>query len=106
MTATRGDWTLSAVETAAGVLFAWVVFVSVGGGWFASGAQQFSDWYAERVDGMLNVTITSTLVQLPHVERADLPLPTVLPVSLSDVPPPSDAGADSIAAAPGEQAES
>ncbi|WP_291378392.1 hypothetical protein [Demequina sp.] len=71
----RNDIVLRAVEAALGVAVAIVLLMAFTDGWFTTGAQKFSDWYASQMDGVLEVTVVSTTVKLPPVERADLPLP-------------------------------
>jgi len=82
MAQSRDYVVLRAVEVALGTAVVIALAVTVNSGWFATGAQRFSDWYASQVDGMLAVTVVSTVVTLPQMERADLPLPHVdLPVA-------------------------
>jgi hypothetical protein len=74
---------LRAIEVAIAALFAIALVVALNSGWLAAGAQRFSDWYASQVDGLLNITVVSTTVTLPQVERTDLPIPQVEPRALS-----------------------
>ncbi len=94
MTRSKNYVVLRAVEVGLGAAVVVILLVAINGGWFATGAQKFSDWYASEVDGMLAVTVVSTLVTLPQVERADLPL---LPVES----PAPDAPADDAATTAG-----
>lgn len=68
---------LRAIEVALGAAVAVALAVALNSGWLTAGAQKFSDWYASQVDGMLVVTVVSTIVTLPQVERTDLPIPKV-----------------------------
>ena len=70
---------LRAVEVGLGATVAVALVVSLNSGWLTASAQKFSDWYASQVDGMLAITVVSTIVTLPQVERADLPIPQVDP---------------------------
>jgi hypothetical protein len=74
---------LRAIEVALGAAVVVALAVSLNSGLLASGAQKFSDWYASQVDGMLSVTVVSTVVTLPQVERTDLPIPQDEPTAFS-----------------------
>lgn len=65
---------LRAIEWTLGAAVVVVLIAAINSGWLTSSAQRFSDWYAAQVDGLLEITVVSTTVRLPHVERADLPL--------------------------------
>jgi hypothetical protein len=82
----RSDVLLRAFEAALGIAVAAVLFIALTGGWLATGAQKFSDWYADQIDGMLSPTVVSNAVTLPRLERANLPLPDrdPLPVFVAD----------------------
>jgi hypothetical protein len=74
---------LRAIEVALGAAVVVALVVSFNSGVLASGAQKFSDWYASQVDGMLSITVVSTVVTLPQVERTDLPIPQDEPTAFS-----------------------
>ncbi len=74
---------LRAIEVAIAAFIAIALVLALNSGWLAAGAQRFSDWYASQVDGLLNITVVSTTVTLPQVERTDLPIPQVEPRAFS-----------------------
>lgn len=68
---------LRVIEVALGAAVVVALVFALNGGWLTAGAQKFSDWYASQVDGLLEITVVSTVVTLPQVERTDLPIPRV-----------------------------
>jgi len=74
---------LRAVELGLAAVVAIAVVVALNSGGLTAGAQKFSDWYASQVDGLLNITVVSTAVTLPQVQRTDLPIPRVEPPAFS-----------------------
>ena len=72
-----------------GLVVAALIFAAIESGMFASATSTFGGWYTDRVSGMLNVTVTSTTVQLPHPGRSDLPLVAYPPAA---VQVPTDGG--------------
>ncbi len=78
---------LRAVEVGLGAAFVVAIVVALNSGWLTTGAQKFSDWYASEMDGMLAITVVSTTVTLPQVQRADLPiLPVETPIPQVETP--------------------
>ena len=75
MSWSRGDALLRGVEVALGAAVVTALFLTLNGGWFVTGAQKFSDWYAAQMDGLLDIRVVSTAVTLPQVAREDLPIP-------------------------------
>lgn len=71
----RDDVMLRAVEVGFSAVVTIALLVAVTGGWFTSATQTFSDWYASEVSGILDIDVVSTTVNLPQLDRADLPLP-------------------------------
>ncbi len=65
---------LRAIEFGLGAAVVVALVVAINGGWLTSSTEKFSEWYASRVDGVLEVTVVRTGVELPHVKRADLPI--------------------------------
>jgi len=74
---------LRAIEVALGAAVVVALVFALNGGWLTAGAQKFSDWYASQVNGLLNITVVSTAVTLPQVERTDLPILLVEPPAFS-----------------------
>ena len=74
---------LRAIEAGLAALVVIALVFALNGGWLATGSQKFSDWYATQVDGLLAITVVSTAVTLPQVERTDLPIPQVEPPAFS-----------------------
>jgi hypothetical protein len=83
MVRSRDDLVLRVVEVGLGAAVVAALVVALNSGFFAISAQKFADWYATEVNGMLSVTVVSTAVTLPQVERADLPIPQAAPTELS-----------------------
>lgn len=79
----RNYLVLQTIEVALGAIIVVALVTSLNSGWLTSSAQKFSEWYASQVDGMLAVTVVSTVVTLPQVERTDLPIPQVESPALS-----------------------
>lgn len=77
MAQSRNYVALRAVEVGIAAAVVVVLLVALNSGWLTAGAQKFSDWYASAVDGMIDITVVSTIVTLPQVQRADLPIPQV-----------------------------
>lgn len=74
---------LRAVEVGLAAVVAIALVVALNSGWLTAGAQKFSDWYASQVNGLLNITVVSTAVTLPQVQRTDLPILLVEPPAFS-----------------------
>ncbi len=89
---------LRAVEVGLAAAVVAALLVAFSSGWLTASAQKFSDWYASQVNGLLTVTVVSTTVTLPQVERTDLPIPQVEPpvfsASQDDAEPAASPGAD------------
>jgi hypothetical protein len=75
MSWSRSDVLLRGVEVALGAAVAAALFLALNSGWFLTGAQKFSDWYAAQVDGLVDINVVSTAVTLPKIGREDLPIP-------------------------------
>ncbi len=74
---------LRAIEVGLAAVVAIALVFALSSGVLTTSAQKFTDWYASQVDGILAITVVSTAVTLPQIERSDLPIPQVEPPAFS-----------------------
>lgn len=65
---------LRAVEAVVALVLVFVLYHWVSTGSLTSLGRSATGWYSHQVDGLFNVSVTSTSVKLPRLDKASFPI--------------------------------